>query len=96
MKNKLLLAAAVALGMSGCATMPEDGEILKSNEELSKPLIESWKSTEPAIKYFKIDGAMVIEEPNKIPAHIKNVDIQTKISPQATLADIGVLLDQVL
>lgn len=94
MKNKLLLAAAVAFGMSGCATMPEDGEILKSNEELSKPLIESWKSTEPAIKYFKIDGAMVIEEPNKIPAHIKNVDIQTKISPQATLTDIGVLLDQ--
>lgn len=94
MKHKLLFATAFIMGLSGCANMPEDGEILKSNEELSKPLIEKWENTEPAIKYFKIDGAMVIEEPNKVPAHIKNIDIQTKISPEATLADIGILLDQ--
>jgi type II secretory pathway component GspD/PulD (secretin) len=98
MNNKFLkmsaIVSVVAMILSGCATMPEDGELLKSNEELAEPLISNWKSSEPAIKYFKIDGALVIDEPNRVPAHIKNIDIQTKISPDASLADIGLLLDQ--
>jgi type II secretory pathway component GspD/PulD (secretin) len=98
MNNKFFKVSVIAMGLamfiSGCATMPEEGELLKSNDELAAPLIESWKSSEPAIKYFKIDGALVIDEPNRVPAHIKNIDIQTKISPEAVLSDIGLLLDQ--
>jgi len=96
MKIKLLKATsmAIAVFLAGCSTMPEKDALLKDRNALSKPLIDEWKSNEPAIRYFKVDGALVIDRPAKVPAHIKTIDIQTKISPNSTVSDIAVMLDQ--
>ncbi len=82
--------------LSGCAgtNMPKEDELLKTRSELSKPLIDEWKSEEPAIRYYKVEDATIVEEPNKIPASIRDRDIKTALVPDATVLDLVVSLGE--
>jgi hypothetical protein len=95
MKQKLSITVVIAatITLMGCANMPKDNKLLKTQDELSAPLISQWKKQDPAVKYFKTNSALVIEEPNKIPAHIRNITIETELSPESTVGDIAILFD---
>lgn len=94
--KSLILTLAATSVLGGCAgvSMPKDDELLKSREELSTPLIEEWKTSEPSIRYYKVEDALVVEEPNRVPATIRNKDIETVLVPDGTLLDLAVSLEE--
>ncbi len=92
-KTLKVTAVMLAISLAGCANMPTDNKLLKTQDELAAPLIKEWKMQDPAVKYFKTSSSLVIAQPNKIPAHIRNIEIETEISPDATIGDIAILFD---
>lgn len=97
MKLKCIAISLATIGLlSGCAgtNMPKEDDLLKSREELSKPLIEEWKESEPAIRYYKVEDALVVEEPNRVPAFIRNKEVETVLVPDGSLLDLAVSLEE--
>tara|TARA_B100000749_G_C18447130_1_gene474726 strand:+ start:3006 stop:4565 length:1560 start_codon:yes stop_codon:yes gene_type:complete len=95
--NLLKIGVIMALGTAvmGCAgtKMPDDDELLKSQDELSQPLIQEWKDREPAIRYYKVEDTLVVEEPSRIPSSIRNMDLETVLVPDANIMDLAVSLE---
>lgn len=89
----VMLGVTVLTGCAG-SKMPDDGQLLKSREELSKPLTEEWRSSEPAIRYYKVEDALVVEEPNQVPASVRNKDVETVLVPDGTVLDLAVSLQE--
>jgi len=97
MKFKSIAISLATIGLiSGCAgvSMPKEDELLKTREELSQPLIEEWKKSEPSIRYYKVEDALIVEEPNRVPAFIRNKEVETVLVPDGTLLDLAVSLEE--
>lgn len=94
--KSLVSAIFVTSTLCGCAgvSMPKEDEILKSKEELSAPLIDEWKSSEPAIRYYKVEDTLVVEEPNAVPDYIRDRDVETVMVQDGNLLDLAVSLEE--
>lgn len=89
--SKIAAALFMALGLMACtgASIPNGKKEVMNRVDYEKNTHETWSGEEPSITYVRQQGKMVIDEPSELPDSVKNIQINTQFSQNATLADIA-------
>lgn len=96
MKIKNLLSCLVVCTVatiSGCASMPQQGSIAKSNEDVAKPISKEWSQSIRAIDYVDTNLSLEVERPYVVPDYIRNLTVKTNMSKSGNVGDLVMLLE---
>lgn len=93
--NKLCVALLTTTLLGGCATgknIPEN--INMDNEDnLTEKTIKEWSKKVSAVTYVDQNGPLVVEEPLRLPANIRNMPFSTTMNLDTTMASLAAYLE---
>lgn len=93
--NKLCVALLTTTLLGGCATGKNIPENINMNNEddLTQKTIEEWSKKVSAVTYVDQNGPLVIEEPLRLPAKIRNMPFSTSMNLDATMSSLAAYLE---
>lgn len=94
-RNRLCVALLAATMLGGCATGRNVPESINMNNEddLTEKTIQEWAKKVSAVTYVDQNGPLVIEEPLRLPAKIRNMQFATSMNLDATMASLAAYLE---
>lgn len=94
MKNKITNILSIGLSaivLTSCATI-DDAVPGSTHESIRPKVIDAWNSEIPAIRKVNVEKSIIIQQPNRIPAKIKNIEVDLDLATTAGISDLEALL----